>query len=91
MKKQVNSNPLASAKHARLLEVQAELALVKEKGPKLEQQIAALTAAVEHLDKKLVEPAQSHESMIEMANVKLKYEEILEEKNSRIMSLERKN
>lgn len=29
--------------------------------------------------------------MVEMANVKLKYEEILEDKNNRIMSLERKN
>ena len=51
----------------------------------------ALTAAVEHLDKKLVQPTESHENMVEMANVKLKYEEILEERNTRIMSLERKN
>jgi hypothetical protein len=91
LKKQVNSNPLASAKHARLLEVQAELALVKDKGPKLDAQLASLTAAVEQLDKKMVQPADEDANRLELANVKLKYEEILEEKNCRITSLERKN
>ena len=109
MKKQVESNPVAQAKHMRLTELQSQLKVatsMQQGQPSLGDRLDRLQSACENLDQKLfkLQPkgditmdssgrasTSPNSQMIEVANMKLRYEELLEDKNQRINQLERKN